>query len=438
MLRLGLRSALLVAMTLAGRVADAGVVEGLRLWAGPQSTRVVLDLSAPVPHKVFQLHDPDRIVIDLEKAYAALANGMPEGGGFVAGLRTGTRPGGDLRVVLDLSAAVKPKTFLLEPNESYGHRLVIDLLPDGAETAVKRVAREANGAGRPVIIAIDAGHGGDDPGAIGPSGIREKSVVLEVARRLADEIHDQPGMQPVLIRDGDYFVSLQDRRKIARSAQADLFVSIHADAVRGGRASGATVYMVSEKGATDEAARWAAERENASDLIGGVSLSDKDQLLRRVLLDLSQSATISASSTAGTRVIEQLGRVTRLRKADVQQAPFLVLKSPDIPSILIELAYISNPREERQLNDSGQQTLLARAINAGLLDYFRTNAPSGTYVADHPPPVVRPPIRHVIESGETLSEIAERYRVSLSSLRKSNRLRGDTIRIGQVLTIPSG
>jgi N-acetylmuramoyl-L-alanine amidase len=436
--RLGLASVVATATALCVTPVSAGVVNGLRLWAGPQSTRVVLDLSAPAEHKVFTLSNPDRIVIDLENTGSKMTADLPSSGGFVAGMRTGDRPGGDLRVVLDLNTAVKPKSFLLEPNDSYGHRLVVDLLPLAVESTIKRVPRPSPDAGRPVLIAIDPGHGGDDPGASGPSGLREKDVVLQVARRLADEIRRQPGMEPLLIRDSDYFVPLRDRREMARSAQADLFVSIHADAFRNGRASGATVYMLSEKGATDEAARWAAERENASDLIGGVSLSDKDDLLKRVLLDLSQSATISASSTAGTRIIEELGRVTRMRKTDVQQAPFLVLKSPDIPSILIELAYISNPHEERALNDPGQQTLYARAIHAGVLDYFRNNAPPDSYLASHPPPEARPAVRHVIERGETLSEIAERYRVSVATLRQSNRIDGDRIRIGQILTIPPG
>jgi len=427
----------LAAVALAARDAGAGAIEGLRLWAGPDATRVVLDLSAPTAHKVFSLAGPDRIVIDLEDTVVDLPDGLPAGSGAVAALRTGAQPGGDLRVVLDLNAAVKPKSFLLEPNETYGHRLVVDLVPLGAEPAIKRVMRPPANTGRAVRIAIDAGHGGDDPGATGPSGIREKNVVLEVARRLADHVHRQAGMEPVLIRDGDYFVSLKGRREAARAAEADLFVSIHADAFRNGRANGATVYMLSEKGATDEAAQWVADRENASDLIGGVSLADKDQLLAKVLLDLSQSATISASSIAGTRVIEQLGRVTRMRKTEIQQAPFLVLKSPDIPSILIELAYISNPNEEKALNDRGQQQHFAEAIHAGLLEYFRTNAPAGSFLASNPPPIPRPPVRHTIERGETLSEIAERYRVSLATLRQSNQLRGDTIRIGQVLTIPS-
>jgi N-acetylmuramoyl-L-alanine amidase len=428
---------LLVASALGSVCAQAGDVEGLRLWAGPDSTRVVLDLASPAEHRVFTLDNPNRIVIDLEDSVARLPGDLPQGSGFVDGVRTGVHAGGDLRVVLDINAAVKPKSFLLEPNDSYGHRLVIDLLPLATQTQIKRAPRAAPEGGRTVRIAIDAGHGGDDPGASGPSGLREKDVVLEVARRLADEVHRQSGMEPLLIRDGDYFVSLRQRSERAREAQSDLFVSIHADAFRNGAARGATVYVLSEKGASDEAARRLAERENASDLIGGISLSDKDQLLARVLLDLSQSAAITASSAAGSRVIEQLGRVTRMRKTQVQQAPFLVLKSPDIPSILIELAYISNPNEERALRDPGRQTEFARAIHAGVNDYLRSNAPPDSYLASNPPPIARPPTRHIIERGETLSEIAERYRVSLATLRQSNRIRGDVIRIGQVLTIPS-
>jgi N-acetylmuramoyl-L-alanine amidase len=434
---LGFASVLVVASVLWAGSAEAGVVQGLRLWASPESTRVVLDLSEPAAHRVFALSDPDRIVIDLKNAVASLPNGMPDAGGFVSSLRSGTRPGGDLRVVLDLKAAVKPKSFLLEPNETYGHRLVVDLLPLSSEPTIKRVLPAATDGGRPLLIAIDAGHGGDDPGAVGPSGVREKDVVLEVARRLAEEVRRQPGMEPLLIRDSDYFVSLANRSERARNARADLFVSIHADAFRNGSARGATVYVVSEKGASDEFAKRLAERENASDLIGGISLGDKDPVLRRVLLDLSQSAAISASSAAGHRIIDQLERVTRMRKTDVQQAPFLVLKSPDMPSILIELAYISNPREERALRDPDQQSQLARAIHAGVVDYFRNNAPPGTYIANNPPPISRPPLRHVIARGETLSEIADRYRVSLATLRQSNQLHSDVIRIGQVLTIPS-
>ena len=409
-------------------------VQGLRVWSGPESTRVVVDLSTATAHRVFSLEAPDRVVIDLSDARISLPAGIPVPRGFVAGVRTGARPGGDLRVVLDLTQAVKPDTFLLEPNGTYGHRLVIDLKPLHAEPTVRRPS-QADGA-RDLVIAIDAGHGGDDPGASGPRGIREKNVVLAVARRLAEEVQRQPGMRPLLVRDGDYFISHRQRMELAHRAEADLFVSIHADAFRDQSASGATVYILSQKGATDEAARRLAERENASDLLGGVSLSDKDDLLAGVLLDLSQSAAISASSIAGGYVIKRMGRITRMRKSQVQQAPFLVLKSPDVPSLLIETAYISNPAEEHALSDFSFQADLAAAIHDGIVDYFRANPPPGSYLALHPAPPRQTPLRHVISRGETLSEIAERYHVRLATLKRFNQLTGDVIRIGQILTIP--
>ncbi len=416
-------------------VHGAGV-DGLRVWSGPESTRVVLDLSSATSHRAFSLNAPDRFVVDLSDAHVSLPVEIPAPRGFVAGIRTGARPGGDLRVVIDLTQQVSSRTFLLEPNDSYGHRLVIDLMPASSAPVVTRTPPPPKPGGRDLIIAIDAGHGGDDPGATGPNGVREKTVVLEVARRLAEEVENQRGMRPVLVRDGDYFVSHRDRMQKAHSEEADLFVSIHADAFRDRSASGATVYMLSAKGATDEAARRLAERENASDLVGGVSLSDKDDLLAGVLLDLSQSAAISASSVAGSFVIQQLRRVTRIRKSQVQQAPFLVLKSPDVPSLLIETAYISNPQEERALNDAKYQADLARSIHDGIVDYFRAHPPPGSYVAMHPPPVRQGPLRHVISRGETLSEIAERYRIRLATLKRYNEISGDVIKVGQILTIP--
>lgn len=420
--------------------ASAGVhgaeVKGLRVWSGPVSTRVVLDLSAATPHRVFSLEAPDRIVIDLKDTRVSLPTDIPAPRGFVAGIRTGTRPGGELRVVLDLTQPVKPEIFLLEPNDAYGHRLVIDLSALNTDVIVRRAPQAAADGGRDLVIAIDAGHGGDDPGASGPRGVREKNVVLAVARRLAEEVERQPGMQALLVRDGDYFISHRERMELTHRAEADLFLSIHADAFHDSRARGATVYILSQKGATDEAARRLAERENASDLIGGVSLRDKDQLLAGVLLDLSQSAAISASSIAGGYLIKRLDRVTPMRKLQVQQAPFMVLKSPDVPSLLIEIAYISNPTEEQALNDSGFQADLARAILDGVLDYFRANAPPDSYLSLHPPPVRQTPVRHVISRGETLSEIAERYHIRLATLKRFNQITSDVIRIGQVLTIP--
>jgi N-acetylmuramoyl-L-alanine amidase len=341
-------------------------------------------------------------------------------------------------VVLDLTQAVQPKSFLLEPNEQYGHRLVIDLAPGRADAVVRRAALPSIATGRDVVVVIDAGHGGEDPGASGSRGIREKDVVLAIARRLAAELDRQPGVRPLLTRDGDYFIELNRRREIAREAQADLFVSIHADAYRDASARGATVYVLSDKGASDEVAKRLAARENASDLIGGVSLSDKDPILRQVLLDLSQNAALSASTAAGERVIGRLGTVTQMRKHQVQRAQFLVLKSPDIPSVLVETAYISNPKEEAALHDANHQSLLARALHAGILDYFQTNAPPGSLLAMSPGERIVVPVKHVIGRGDTLSGIAERYSISLPALKRSNSLKSDVLRVGQVLTIPQG
>lgn len=432
------RVVLLLALAGGSLAVQAAEVEGVRVWSGPEATRVVLDLSGPADHRLFTLAGPDRIVVDLPRTSLLRPLTLQEAKGFVTSVRTGNRPGGELRVVFDLKSSVQPKSFLLPPNEQYGHRLVIDLEPGGAEPIVRRAAAPAVASGRDLVVVIDAGHGGEDPGASGSRGIREKDVVLAIARRLHDELERQPGIRPVLTRDGDYFIELNRRRQIAHEAQADLFVSIHADAYRNASATGATVYVLSEKGASDEVAKRLAARENASDLIGGVSLSDKDPILRQVLLDLSQNAALSASTSAGERLIDRLGTVTAMRKRQVQRAQFLVLKSPDVPSILVETAYISNPKEEAALRDSNHQAQLARALAAGILDYFETNAPPGSYLAMNRVQRVVSPVQHVIGRGDTLSGIAERYSISLPALKRSNSLKNDVIRVGQVLTIPPG
>ncbi len=418
----------------------ANEVEGVRLWASPESTRVVLDLDRPTVHRIFGLENPSRLVIDLDDSRMSASADIAEARGLVANVRTGNRTGGVLRVVLDLSQPSRADSFVLEPNELYGYRLVVDLTSNSpAPPAVAGRAPQVDASGeRPVIIAIDAGHGGEDPGATGPGGTREKHVVLAIARYLADEVRAQPGMEPVMVRDGDYYVAHRTRTERARQGGADLFISIHADAFRDSRVGGSTVYILSDKGASDEAAKRLAERENASDMIGGVSLADKDDVLASVLLDLSQSAAISASAQVGQSIISRMGSVAKIRKQEVQYAPFLVLKSPDIPSVLIETAYISNPREETALKSSEYQRAMARAIHDGIVDYFRDNPPPGSYLAANPPPRRESAVRHVISRGETLSEIAQRYRVSLASLKRFNRLSGDTILIGQVLTIPVG
>ncbi len=434
------RILIVMAALCAAVVTQAATVEGVRVWSGPESTRVVLDLSGPADHRLFQLEGPDRVVVDLPGVRMGARAVMPDGRGAVRSVRSGARAGGELRVVLDLGQMVSPRSFMLAPNDQYGHRLVIDLFPAQTQPVVRRTAPPPpSPGGRPLIVAVDAGHGGEDPGAIGRRGVREKDVTLAIARKLAEEINRDPGMQAVLTRSGDYFVSLRRRIELAHAAQADLFVSIHADAYHDTRARGATVYALSQKGASDEASRRLAERENAADLIGGVSLADMDHTLASVLLDLSQNAAISASTSVGERVIRRMGNVTPMRRTDVQYAPFLVLKSPDIPSLLIETAYISNPNEEAALHDPQHQDRLAKAIYAGIVDYFIANPPPGSHIAMNPR--TSPPsqsIRHTIAPGETLSGIAMRYRVSVNAIRRSNSLNSDVIRVGQVLTIPPG
>jgi N-acetylmuramoyl-L-alanine amidase len=361
--------------------AHAVDVSAIRLWAGPDGTRVVLDLSGSAQHSLQILKNPDRVVLDVAGArLASGARAAPAGTGVVKEVRMGRRPSGELRVVFDMTRPIQAKSFLAAPNNRYGYRLVIDLgQSQSVETPVK--VEHARPDARDLVIAVDAGHGGEDPGAIGMYGTREKDVVLAIARELVLKINAEPGMRAVLTRNGDYFVPLRDRMRRARAQQADLFVSIHADSIRDRRVDGSSVYILSQRGATDEASRWLAERENASDLIGGVSLDDKDDVLASVLLDLSQSASLSASQVAAERVLRELNRVGEVRKPQVQQARFMVLKSPDIPSMLVETAYISNPQEELRLRSAPHQAKLAAAIHQGVHDYFYANPPAGTRVA---------------------------------------------------------
>jgi N-acetylmuramoyl-L-alanine amidase len=432
--RLGVRGLGILAAIACANFAQGAEIRALRLHSGPEGTRVVVDLSGPVEHKLFTLPNPARVVIDVAGSSLGSTALIPEGRGVVTRMRTGPQPNGVVRIVLELSASAKPKSFLLPPSESYGHRLVVDLASPLASEA-RRVAVE-QAAPRDLVVAIDAGHGGKDPGASGPKGAREKDVVLAIAKELATELERYRGVRTVMTRASDRYVTFDERMGVARGARADLFISIHADAYQDASARGATVYALSTGRASDEVTRLAAERENAADLIGGVSIADKDETLARVLLDLSQNASISASVLAGQEIIKQLGGVTRMRKTRVQQGSFLVLTSPDVPSLLLETAYISNPREESALRDPSYQGDLARAVSAGIINYFRANAPPETAFAHDPPQPIGPPVRHVIRRGETLSEIAAQYRVSLATLRQSNGIRGDTIRVGQVITIP--
>ena len=416
-------------------VAASAELQEIRLWASPDSTRVVLDLSAPVSHAMFSLSGPERIVIDLAQTGADLARlRVPEGAGMIANVRVAARDNGGLRIVLDMTGKVQPKSFLTPPNETYGHRLVVDLGLEQAPRPLK-VASDGNGQ-RDVVIAIDAGHGGEDPGAIGKGGTREKDVALAVARRLAERVDSEPGMRAVLTRTGDYFVPFRERIRRARIQQADMFISVHADAFVNRSVRGSSVYVLSTRRASSEAARWLADRENAADLIGGVSLDDKSDVLASVLLDLSQNASISASRDAASQVLAELDHVGQLKKSDVQHASLIVLTSPDVPSMLVETAFISNPEEERRLRDPAHQGRLAGAIHTGVRHYFYENPPPGTRIAMLAAREHGQALRHVVAPGETLGEVAGRYAVSVDDLRRRNRLDGEQLATGTILEIP--
>ncbi len=428
--------------------------KGVRLWAAPDHTRVVFDTSGTVKHKIFSLANPNRVVIDVPSANASKTLVAAKNqSGLVQGIRTARKDKDTLRIVLDLTQGAKPKSFSLKPNEKYGHRLVVDLYEQGAapaktasrapakQQAVKPLSTAAIGKAatvkstlqvadtpfRELVVAIDAGHGGEDPGAVGRRGTREKTVVLAIARKLAELIKKEPGMRPVMVREGDYYIGLRQRINKARKHNADLFISIHADAFRDRRAHGSSVFVLSNRGASSEMARWLAAKENSADLAGGVSLDDKDDVLASVLLDLSQSASREASHEVASNMLGELKRVGKTHKSTVQSAGFMVLKSPDIPSILVETAFISNPTEETNLRSSRYQAKLAKAMLNGIRDYFDNNPPPGT---------LRVARKHTIKRGDTLSEIAAAYQVSLTSLRGFNSLKSDRLKVGDTLRIP--
>ncbi len=430
----GLLISLLVVLDCAAAQVD---IENVRLWPAPKHTRVVFDVGAPVPHSLFVLEKPSRIVIDLRNA--RLRRAIPVAASedsFLAGIRSASRNRGDLRVVLDLKQAARAKSFLLKPNAKYGHRLVIDLQVPVSAKQPKQPVRQITATKlkpkakvklRDLVIAIDAGHGGEDPGALGARGSKEKIVVMQIARQLEKLIRRERGLRAVMVRRGDYYVGLRERMRIARREKADLFVSIHADAFKDSRVRGSSVYVLSHNGASSEAAKWLADQENSADLIGGVSLDDKDDLLASVLLDLSQTATLSASTDAAGDILKQLKGLGKTHKRRVQRAGFMVLKSPDIPSILIETAFISNPAEERKLLSPRHQRSLAAAILKGVRAHLERTAPPDSLLAAR---------KHVIARGDTLSKIANHYRVSMDALRTANALPHDKLFTGQILRIP--
>ena len=429
-------------------------IDSVRMSKAPDFTRIVFDLQGPLDHTVDKLSNPDRIVVDLNGAsldfnFATLDLGNTP----IREIRTGQHAADKVRVVLDLHSAQRPKTIMLPPADDNGWRLVVDLLndldPEGdkvvttAPTRAPVVMGETRPSGRPMIVAIDPGHGGQDPGAIGPSGTREKDVVLQISRRLADHINKQQGMRAVLVRTGDYYVPLADRRRIAADKHnADVFLSIHADAFTDARAHGASIFALSHRGSTSAKASYLARIANDSDRVAGVYHEERENnSLLDVLADMTTSGSLTQSMVLGRMMLEEMGQVVKLHgdRTRVEQAGFAVLKEPSMMSLLVETGFISNRTEEKNLRSSAHQEKLVRAIVNGLNKYFEMHPqPETWYAEQRRKGGGSRPSTHQIASGETLSSIARRYSVSENSLREHNKLRGDSIRAGQVLKIPPG
>jgi N-acetylmuramoyl-L-alanine amidase len=462
--------------------AQAAQVKDARVWAGPQYTRVVLDADGPLHYTIAQ--KDGRIVVDLRDSQAAGGFSAPAAQGLFRGI-SHARRGDDLQLIAMVDPASTLKSFVLKPTADENYRLVLDLYPGSAPSAKppvaeapaasapaptvnysnptrsRRVAAEQAAAmlngQRAVVVAIDAGHGGKDQGAHGPAGTLEKNVTLAVARDLAAEINRQPGMKAVLTRDGDTFIPLKRRYEIAREHNADLFVSIHADSFTSDDARGSSVWVLSPRGKTSMAARWLADGQNRADLIGGISLDDKDDGLAKVLLDLQQGWAIQASDEVAGNVLRALAKLGPTHRGHVERANFVVLRSPDVPSILVETAFISNPAEERKLRDPSHQKLLANAVMSGVRNYFESTPPPGTWFAAQA--ARRRGVRvatidtsagsavkatggaadtHKVARGESLSGIAQQYGISVGALKTANQIRSNIVQAGAVLTIPSG
>ena len=444
-----------------GEVLAAAQIKSVRIWRAPDNTRLVFDLSGPVQHSLFTLAPT------VSSSTSAAPSWRPSS--TVSSSATPRSPrcappsARPTTCAWSSTCRRRSPSFVLPPNQQYGNRLVVDLYDQGADltpdvpatptpsvpvtpvTPTQPVAKlplPTKGGTRDIVIAIDAGHGGEDPGALGPGGLHEKNITLSIARELQRQINQVRGYRAELTRTGDYFIPLRKRTEIARKKGADLFVSIHADAAPSRSAFGASVFALSDRGATSETARWLADSENRSDLIGGdgsVSLGDKDQMLAGVLLDLSMTATLSSSLDVGHKVLTNVGRITSLHKRRVEQAGFMVLKSPDIPSILVETGFISNVNESRKLASASHQQALARSITSGIRQYFQQSPPPGTYIASlrAQGKLSMGPREHVVRPGETLAMIAQRYEVSMAALRSSNSLSSDNLKVGQALSIPS-
>jgi N-acetylmuramoyl-L-alanine amidase len=414
------------AVPFVAKAAAGARVKDIRLSTHNGYVRLVFDLDRSVDHSVFALNKPERIVLDLKNT--KMTHGMVDrvsAHSLIRRIRSGVRDGDDLRVVFDLQQEVKPRSFLLGPSGSSGHRLVLDL----HDEQVKPAAAEKKQL-RDVIVAIDAGHGGKDPGATGKNGTYEKTVTLQIAKKLEQKINAQKGMKAVLVRKNDRFMRLRERIRKAREYDADMMISLHADSFPDPRARGSSIYALSVDGATSETAKLLAEKENAADLLfGDVDLAVEDEMVKEVLFDLSLTGTIQSSLDIGDEILQQIKSVNRVHKKQVQQAGFAVLKAPNIPSVLIETAFISNPREEKNLKSSAHQKKVANAISKGVTNYFARMAPPGTWLSASA-------AEYKVKSGDTLGSIAQKYQTSVENLRARNAMHTSSLNAGQVLKIP--
>jgi N-acetylmuramoyl-L-alanine amidase len=419
------------AVPFAAKAAAETHVKDIRLSSHKGYVRLVFDLDKAVDHSIFTLNKPERIVLDLKNT--KMTHGMVDrvsANSMISRIRSGVRDGSDLRVVFDLQQEVKPRSFLLGPSGKSGHRLVLDLHNEKAQSIVLKEKGSKKKVLRDVIIAIDAGHGGRDPGAVGKKGTKEKTVTLQMAKRLEKIINQQKGMKAVLIRKNDRYLRLRNRIQKARDYHADMMISLHADSFPDPRARGSSVYALSVDGATSETAKLLAEKENAADLLfGDVSLAVEDEMVKEVLFDLSLTGNIQSSLDIGDEILSQIKHVNRVHKKQVQQAGFAVLKAPNIPSVLIETAFISNPREERNLKSTAHQNKVANAVSKGVTNYFARKAPPGTWLSASA-------AEYKVRSGDTLDSIAKKYKTSIENLRARNAMYTSSLSAGQVLKIP--
>ena len=420
-------------------------VEGIRVFQAEDYTRVVFDLSEKIDHELFTLDNPERVVVDFKNTKLALDVGnLNYAQTPIRAIRSGTRNEDDIRIVIDLGEKMKPSSFTLAPNAEIEHRLVVDLY--NLESKLRDTNFRAESAQsskqeqrRDIVVAISAGHGGDDPGSIGFDGkIKEKDVTLAISKLLQKQLEAIPGYRVVMVRDTDYYVQLRRRPQIARDNRADLFVAIHADWYRSQRANGATIYALSGARADRENARRVAEKENGSDLLGGVrgtlAIDSFDDDVALTLVSFQMDWSMEQSQIVGTKILDSLDKVTHLRRREVQQASFQVLNSPDIPSILIETGYLTNPDEARRLISSSFQQSIAQAIAQGITNYFVELSPEGTLVAWQNENGLSP-MTYIVENGDSLSMIALKHSTNVESLMAINELSSDVLQIGQMLQL---